>query len=169
LVPELRTGVVVLANSNNIPASDIAAAALDIALADVPLSAKPDGMVDLRAFPRSVVGPVAEVLRASGPDAAKAEFNRRAAVEPAEFDLDDEGFVDATWGAIELHRPGMVWPLLRLWTGLRPDSSAAWTMTGCAHQLDGQLDLARSTLRRAIELDPENDDAEEILSRLPSP
>ncbi|MEV5967322.1 serine hydrolase domain-containing protein [Kribbella sp. NPDC051952] len=168
LVPELRTGVVVLANSNNVPASDIAAAALDIALADVPLSAKPDGTGDLGAFPRSVVGPVAEVLRASGPEAAKAEFHRLAAVEPAEFDLDDEGFVDATWGAIELHRPGMVWPLLRLWTDLRPDSSPAWTMTGCAHQLDGQLDLARSTLQRASDLDPDNDDAKEILSRLPS-
>ncbi|TCC06044.1 serine hydrolase domain-containing protein [Kribbella soli] len=168
LVPELRTGVVVLANSNSIPASDIAAAALDIALADVPLSAKPDGMTDLRAFPRSVVGPVAEVLTTSGPDAAKVEFRRLAAVEPAEFDLDDGGFVDATWGAVELHRPGLVWPLLRMWTDLRPDSSDAWTMTGCAHQLDGQLDLARSALRRAIDLDPENDDAAQILSKVPS-
>lgn len=168
MVPELRTGVVVLANSNNIPASDIAAAALDIALADVPLSAKPDGMVDLRAFPRSVVGPVAAVLSASGPEAAKAEFRRLAAVEPAEFDLDDEGFVDATWAAIELHRPSLVWPLLRLWIDLRPDSSDAWTMTGCAHELDGQFDLARTALRRAIDLNPENEDAAQILSRIPS-
>ena len=36
LVPERRTGVVVLANSNTVPASPIAKAALDIALADVP-------------------------------------------------------------------------------------------------------------------------------------
>jgi CubicO group peptidase (beta-lactamase class C family) len=167
MVPELRTGVVVLANSNNIPAPDIAAAALDIALADVPLSAKPDGVTDLRAFPRSVVGPVAEVLRASGPEAAKVELGRLAGVEPAEFDL-DEGFVDATWGAMELHRPSLVWPLLRLWTDVRPDSSDAWTMTGCAHQLEGQLDLARSALRRAIDLNPENDDAAQILSKIPS-
>jgi CubicO group peptidase (beta-lactamase class C family) len=168
MVPELRTGVVVLANSNNIPASDIAAAALDVALADVPLSAKPGGMIDLRAFPRSVVGPVAEVLRASGPEAAKVEFHRLAAVEPAEFDLDDDGFVDATWGAIDLHRPSLVWPLLRVWTDLRPDSSDAWTMTGCAHQLDGDLDLARTALRRAVDLNPDNDDAAQLLSRVPS-
>ena len=37
LVPERRTGVVVLANSNTVPTSAIAAAALDIALADAPL------------------------------------------------------------------------------------------------------------------------------------
>ncbi len=168
MVPELRTGVVVLANSNGIPTPDIAAAALDIALADVLLPAKPDEMIDLRALPRSVVGPVAEVLRASGPEAAKVEFRRLAAVEPAEFDLDDGGFVDATWGAIELHRPSLVWPLLRMWTDLRPESSDAWTMTGCAHQLDGQLDLARSALRRAIDLDPENEDAAQMLSKVPS-
>ncbi|WP_165547215.1 serine hydrolase [Kribbella sindirgiensis] len=167
MVPERRTGVVVLANSNNIPASDIAAAALDVALADVPLSAKPDGMVDLRAMPRSIVGPVAEVLTASGPEAAEAEFRRLAAVDPAEFDLDDERFADATWGAIELHRPSLVWPLLRVWTEVRPDSSDAWTMTGWAHQLDGQHDLARSALQRAIDLNPDNDDATELLSQVP--
>jgi CubicO group peptidase (beta-lactamase class C family) len=43
LVPERRTGVVVLANSNTVPTSAIAAAALDIALADVPLSEAPMG------------------------------------------------------------------------------------------------------------------------------
>ncbi|TDO47778.1 CubicO group peptidase (beta-lactamase class C family) [Kribbella sp. VKM Ac-2527] len=176
LVPERRTGVVILANSNTVPASPIAAAALDIALADVPLSvisgATPgelgEGVVAMRALVPPVVGPVAEALTTSGPDAAKAVYHRLAAVEPAEFDLDDEGFVDATWGAIELHRPSLVWPLLRVWTELRPDSSVAWTMTGCAHQLDGQLNLARTALRRALDLDPENDDAAQVLSRLPS-
>lgn len=72
------------------------------------------------------------------------------------------------WGAIELHRTGLVWPLLRVWTALRPDSSAAWTMTGWAHQVDGHLDLARSLLRRALDLDPDNHDAALIMSNLPS-
>ena len=71
------------------------------------------------------------------------------------------------WGAIELHRTSMVWPLLRVWTALRPDSSAAWTMTGWAHQVDGHPDLARSLLRRALDLDPDNEDAALILSSLP--
>ncbi len=176
LVPEQRTGVVVLANSNTVPASPIAKAALDIAFADVPLSLTSrttstelgEGVAAMHALLPPVVGPVAETLATSGPDAAAAEFHRLAAVEPAEFDLDDEGFEDAVWGAIELHRTSMVWPLLRLWTELRPDSSAAWTMTGWAHQVDGHLDLARSLLRRALDLDPENDDAALIMSNLPS-
>ena len=46
-------------------------------------------------------------------------------MEPAEFDLGDEVFIDAVWGAIELHRTSMRWPLLRFWTELRPDSAAA--------------------------------------------
>ena len=170
LVPERRTGVVVLANTNTVPASLIAKAALDIALADPGVTHEEpgEGAAAMRALLPPVVGPVAETLRASGPDAAAAAFHQLAAAEPATFDLDDEGFEDAVWGAIELHRTSLVWPLLELWTALRPDSSAAWTMTGWAHQVDGHLDLARSLLRRALDLDPENDDAALILSNLPS-
>lgn len=176
LVPERRTGVVVLANSNTIPTSAITAAALDIALADPALSVISgvtpeelgEGVAAMRALLPPVVGPVAETLATSGPDAAAAAFHRLAAAEPAEFDLDDDGFIGAVWGAIELHRTSLVWPLLRVWTALRPDSSAAWTMTGWAHQVDGRLDLARSLLRRALDLDPENDDAALIMSNLPS-
>ena len=124
LVPERRTGVVVLANSNTVPTWTIAAAALDIALADAAPSvisgATPEelgeGVAAMRALLPPVVGPVAETLATSGPDAAAAAFHRLAAAEPAEFDLDDEGFEDAVWGAIELHRTSLVWPLLRLWT-----------------------------------------------------
>ena len=176
LVPERRTGVVVLANSNTVPTSAITAAALDIALADPALSVISgvtpeelgEGVAAMRALLPPVVGPVAETLATSGPDAAAAAFHRLAAAEPAEFDLDDDGFIGAVWGAIELHRTSLVWPLLRVWTALRPDSSAAWTMTGWAHQVDGHLDLARSLLRRALDLDPENDDAALIMSNLPS-
>jgi hypothetical protein len=176
LVPERRTAVVVLANSNTVPTLTVAATALDIALADVPLSVisgeTPDqmgeGVAAMRALLPPVVGPVAETLTTSGPDAAKAAFHRLATVAPAEFDLDDEGFVDAVWGAIELHRTSLVWPLLRVWTELRPDSSAAWTMTGWAHLVDGHLDLARSLFRRALDLDPENHDAALIMSNFPS-
>jgi hypothetical protein len=41
-------------------------------------------------------------------------------------------------------------------------------MTGWAHQVDGDPELARSHLRRALDLDPENDDAALIMSSLPS-
>ena len=174
LVPEQRTGVVVLANSNTVPTSAIAAAALEIVLTDVPVSVTSgvtpedlgEGVTELSALLPPVVGPVAEVLATSGPDAAAAAFHRLAAVEPAEFDLDDEGFDAAVWGAIELHRTSLVWPLLQVWTALRPDSSAAWTMSGWAHQVDGHPDLARSLLRRALDLDPDNEDAALILSSL---
>jgi CubicO group peptidase (beta-lactamase class C family) len=176
LVPDRRTGVVVLANSNTVPTSAIAAAALDVALADVPLAEASygtteelgDGVAALRTLLPSVVGPVAETLTRSGRDAAEAVFHRLAAVDPPEFDLDDEGFIDAVWGAIELHRTHLVWPLLRLWTELRPNSSAAWTMTGWAHQVDGHPDLARTRMQRALDLDPDNYEAEQIMSNLPT-
>lgn len=176
LVPESRTGVVVLANSNTVPTSLIAAAALDIALADRAVSAGrvvgshelAEGVAALQTLLPPVVGPVAQALTTSGAEAAVAAFTRVATSEPAPFDLHDQGFIDAVWGAIELHRTSMVWPLLRVWTTVRPDSSAAWTMTGWAHQVDGHTDLARSLLQRALALDPQNEDAALIVSNLPS-
>ncbi|HET9946109.1 MAG TPA: serine hydrolase [Actinomycetes bacterium] len=174
LVPDRRTGVVVLANSNTAPTWDLTAAALDIALTDGRHSATSrttdevgEGVAAMRAMLPPIVDPVAATLSSSGPEAAKAEFHRLAAVEPAEFDLDDDEFDKAVWGAIELHRTDLVWPLLRVWTELRPDSSAAWTMTGWAHRVDGHHDEARSLLRRALDLDPENEDAVLIMSNLP--
>jgi hypothetical protein len=173
LVPERRTGVIVLANSNTVPTTYLARAALDIALAEPAPGTTPqdlgEGVTDVRRLLPPVVAPVAETLARSGRDAAAATYRRLAAAEPPEHDLDDDGFVDAVWGAIELHRTGLVWPLLRLWTALRPDSSAAWTMIGWAHQVDGDLDLARTLLRRALDLDPENDEAVLILGNLPAP
>src|SRR5262249_7951848 len=79
LVLERRTGAVVLANSTTVPTSAITAAALDIAIAD-PLSvisgvtpeALGEGVAALRALLPPVVGPLAETLATSGPDAAAA-------------------------------------------------------------------------------------------------
>jgi CubicO group peptidase (beta-lactamase class C family) len=169
LVPDRRTGVVVLANSNTAPTWTIAAAALDLALIEPASPQEPGGGVaDLRAMLPPISRPVAEALAASGPDAAAETFHRLAAVEPAAYDVDDDEFEKAVWGAIELHRTSLVWPLLRVWTAVRPHSSVAWTMTGWAHQVDGHPDLAKSLLRRALDLDPDNADAALILGNLPS-
>ena len=125
-----------------------------------------EGVTDLRSLLPLIVCPVAETLSTSGPAAAAALYHRLAAAEPAQFDLDDDAFTTAVWGAIELHRTSIVWPLLRLWTALRPESSAAWTMTGWAHQVDGQLDQARNLLHRALDLDPDNDEAAQLMDNL---
>ena len=173
LVPEQRIGVVALANSNTAPTGAVLAAALDLALGvqDDTDQDAPDrgGVPRLTALLPAVVGPVAATLAESGPDAATAAYRRLTTAEPTEFDLDDDGFEDAVWGAIELHRSELVWPILRLWTDLRPESSRAWTMSGWANQVDGHPASGAAQLRRAVELDPDNDDAALLLSTPPSP
>lgn len=113
MVPERRTGVVVLANSNTIPTWAIASAALDLALAGPDDPA--EGVAALTTLLPPGVGRVAETLAVSGPAAAAEHFQRLASAEPSEADLDDDEIEKAVWGAIELHRTAMVWPLLRLW------------------------------------------------------
>jgi hypothetical protein len=132
LVPEERTGVVVQANSNTAPTDAVARAALDLALGVRPDQGSPPAGKDsahLSALLPPVVGKVAAVLTQSGTEAAVAAWGRLASAQRATVDLDDERFVDGVWGAIELHRTDLVWPLLRLWTTVRPESSQAWTMT----------------------------------------
>lgn len=114
--------------------------------------------------------PVAETLSSSGPDAAAAAFHRLVAAEPTEWDLDDDGFVDAVWGAIELHRTSLVWPLLRVWTDVRPDSSAAWTVNGWANQVDGistWRGVSSDAPSTSRPLDPDNHEAALVMSNLP--
>jgi CubicO group peptidase (beta-lactamase class C family) len=159
LVPDRRTGVAVLANSNTVPVSTIARAALDVALDAEPS----DGVTALRDLLPSGVATVARTLATSGPEAAAAELERLAAADPPTLDVDDDLFVDAVWGAIELHRTDLVRPLLRLWTDQRPGSSAAWTMTGWAHQVEGDHERGRALLTRALELDPANEEAAALL------
>jgi hypothetical protein len=166
LVPGRRTGVVVLANSNTVPATAVAAAALDVARATADAGDE-EGVAALRRLLPLGIAPVADVLAARGPEAAADELSRIGTMDPPAFDLDeDELFGDGVWGAIELHRTDLAWPQLRLWTDVRPGSSAAWGMTGWAHQVDGDADEAVRALTRALELDPGNDDASRILASL---
>ena len=158
LTPE-RIGVAVLSNSNTFPTSALARAALDVAAGLDPS----EGVAAFRALLPSAVGPVARVLAENDAAAAAAELQRLAATSPATHDVDDESFADAVWGAIELRRTDLVRPLLRFWTAQRPDSSAAWTMAGWADQVDGDAAAGRASLRRALDLDPTNEEAAALL------
>jgi CubicO group peptidase (beta-lactamase class C family) len=165
LLPERRIGVVVLANSNTVPTSVMASAALDVALGDDG-GDEGEGLETLAGVRPSAVRPVAEALAAGGPAAAVAAFERLTAQDPPEHDLDDEEFETAVWGAIELHRTSLVRPLLDVWTTVRPGTSQAWMMRGWADAVDGDDATARRLLRHALELDPDNGDAALVLGNL---
>ena len=157
LLPDRGIGVVVLSNSNAAPMRTVVSAALDLAL-DLPAEA-----TEIDAHLQPITLPVAAALEAGGKAAAVETFHRLELAAPAEVDVDDGRFEDAVWGAIELHRPELVRPLLDVWTTVRPDSSQAWAMTGWAHLVDGDAGQAAELLRRALDLDPENDDAAALL------
>jgi Tfp pilus assembly protein PilF len=74
--------------------------------------------------------------------------------------------MDATWGAIEIHRADAVTPLVKLWVTLQPDASLAHEMRGWIYMIQGEKELAAEHLRRALALDPESRHAERLLHQL---
>ena len=93
-------------------------------------------------------------------------LDRIAAEDPPRWSVDDDEFEDAVWGAIELHRTDLAWPVLDLWRRVRPGSSGAWGAAGWALEVDGRLVEAAAHLRRALELDGGNDEARDALRRV---
>lgn len=165
LVPGRRTGVVVLANSNTAPTGAVARAVLDLAL-DLPQHAADIDAPRLDALLPPITVPLGRALTDSGTDAAVDAYHRLTSAVPPAVDADDARFADAVWGAVELHRPDLVRPLLDVWTTVRPGSSQAWGMTGWAHLVDGDTGPATELLQRAVDLDPGNDEAAALLAVL---
>jgi len=113
-----------------------------------------------------VAVPLGPALRDSGVRAAADLYHRLAGEDPLTVDLDPDRFEDAVWGVIEMHRTDLAWPLLELWRLVQPDAAGQWLMTGWAHSIDGRRELALEHVRRAVELDPDNDEATALLGRL---
>ncbi len=157
LLPELGLGVAVLSNSNT-PVFGLTTAVLDHLLGEEVSPPPPP-------LPPVTVA-LAPVLQESGVPAAADLWRRLTAADPPAFDIDDGWFEQAAWGAIELHRTDVVRPLLELWREVAPDSALRWSTTGWAHAVDGDREAAVGHLRRAVELDPDDDEAAAMLGRL---
>ncbi len=57
-------------------------------------------------------------------------------------------------------------PLLKLWVTLQPEASEAYEMLGWAYMVQGEKELALDSLRRALALNPENEQAGKWLQQL---
>jgi CubicO group peptidase (beta-lactamase class C family) len=155
LMPEEDAAVVIMANSNTAPVGSLTDACLDILLGIEPQLPRP---------PISL--PVASTLAARGLDAAIEQYQQLQVTQPDYYDSRPSRFLDATWGAIELHQTEAVMPLLQLWVTLQPDATEAFEMLGWAHMIRGEIESAVDSLRQALTLDPENEQAEKRLLQL---
>jgi tetratricopeptide (TPR) repeat protein len=110
--------------------------------------------------------PVGATLAAVGPEAAIEEYQRLQMTQPDRYDARPLCFLEATRGAIEVHRAEAVMPLLKLWVTLQPDASQAYEMLGWAYMVHGEKEVAADNLRRALVLDPANEHAGKLLQQL---
>lgn len=155
LLPELQVGVVVMANAYSATAWAITDAALDLMLGLEPTAPR-----------RPITVPVGAILQSAGQEAAIAEFRRLQATASGAYDFDESRFNDVTWGAVEIHRPQVVMPLLALWAALFPESPKAYEALGRAYLVGGETDLAAHSLRRALALDPASETIPKLLLQL---
>jgi CubicO group peptidase (beta-lactamase class C family) len=156
LMPEENAAVVVLANSNTAPLGSIIEATLDVLLGLEPQAPK-----------QPITMTVGATLAADGPEAATEQY-QRLITDPNRYDASPSRFLDATWGAIEVHRAEVVMPLLKLWVTLQPDAAEAHEMLGWAYLVQGEHDLAADKLRLALAIDPEVRNAGRLLQQLSS-
>lgn len=155
ILPDQDSAVVVFVNANSAATGIVCDAALDLLLGLEPEPPKP-----------SITVPVGATLAAAGPEAAAEQYHSLLSAEPERYDARPGRFLDAVWGAIELHRPGAVMPLLRLWVTLQPDAALAHEALGWAQLVMGQREAAAASLRRSLALDPEGEHAQALLQQL---
>ena len=155
LAPDDDMAIVQLTNTNTAPVGAITAATLDLLLGLEPTAPK-----------TPIVVPLARTLASEGQAAAVAQYRRLQETQPEAYDTRPSRFADAVWGAIEVHRPDAVRPLLELWITLQPEASEAHEMLGWADFVVGDRERAAASLRRALELDGENEHAKQLLERL---
>jgi tetratricopeptide (TPR) repeat protein len=110
--------------------------------------------------------PIGATLAVEGSEAASAQYRHLQNTQPDRYDFRPSRFLDATWGAIEVHRAEVVLPLVQLWVTLQPDSSQAYELLGWAYLVQAATEVATNHLRRALALDPENEHAEQLLQQL---
>jgi CubicO group peptidase (beta-lactamase class C family) len=155
IVPAEDAAVVVVANANTAAIESVTDAALDVLLGVEP------------QVPKSpITVPVTSTLSAVGSEAAVEQYQRLQMIQPDLYDADPSHFLDATWGAIEIHRAEAVMPLLKLWVMLQSDASQAYEMLGWAYMVQGEKEVAADNLRRALALNPENEEAAKLLQQL---
>lgn len=155
ILPEQDAAVMVFCNANTAATGSVCDAALHIVLG---LEPEPPKL--------SIAVPVGAALAAAGPEAAAEQYHGLLAAAPERYDARPWRFFDAVWGALELHRPEVVLPLIRLWLTLQPDAALAHEAMGWAQLALGEREAAAASLRRALALDPEAEHAQGLLGSM---
>jgi tetratricopeptide (TPR) repeat protein len=105
-------------------------------------------------------------VRARGIDAALAQYRELKAASPADYDFDERELNHLGYELLKEKRTDAALRVFELNTLAYPRSSNAYDSLGEAWLKAGRLDLASSSYRKSVELDPKNRGAVLALERL---
>lgn len=120
--------------------------------------------------PRNLVWQLSETALASGPDAALDEFKtlREEYEDAGVYDFRDQTLMSLAQAAFEAGKLEAALQVLEGGLEIYPDSANLHAFMGMARMQSGDADGARTSFRRALEIDPENSGAKRGLARLES-
>ena len=158
LLPDLEIGLILACNYDAAPMGEIRNGVLDILLGEAPSDPRP-----------SIALAFGEAYGAEGPDAAKALYRRIESEAASDYQFGDEELNQLGYYFLRQEKVADSIAVFRFNVELFPDVGNAHDSLGEAYMLDGQSELAIQSYRRALELEPENENARRMLTQLGAP
>jgi len=115
---------------------------------------------------QSIADALFKIAEEKGGVAAVAEYRRLRSEDAGKYDF-SEGELDRLGNKmLQAERPGDAIEIFKLNAEMFPESSSAYESLGEAYLSDGQLGMGLVTYKKALALDPENENAAETVRRL---
>jgi CubicO group peptidase (beta-lactamase class C family) len=157
LLPEAGLAVIVLINAIPAPEERILDAALDLSLGFEPRPIRPPAMIT-----------VGRTLARGGLEAAREHLLRLGAGFPGDYDFSPDGFIDSAFTLVELGNAPAAIDVMRLCVAVNRDSSEAFAWLGWACSKAGEKAQALESLEKSLALNPDNEHAAGLRSKMHS-
>ncbi|MHA2248581.1 MAG: serine hydrolase, partial [Candidatus Hodarchaeales archaeon] len=155
LLPDRSMALVVLTNVMPAPVEVVTEAALDVMLGFETPVPRPPVLVELK-----------KTYLEKGLEAAVEQYHHFKETQPDAHDFGAEQFFYAGYLLVEMDSARQAVDTLKLGLVAHPESDGAFALLALAYMKSGDKELAIQNVKRALELNPENARATQMLKQL---